>query len=80
MKRDIINGYEYLIFTKDEIAEARAADHLPKVDGIHPRIKIATTCADSGCRGYIECTLREWDNRRGKGILHSDAYHDTLFR
>ena len=66
MKRDVVNGFEYLIFGESEIEEARA-----KVSEGHPRVRIATTCAE--CHEPIETTV---DNL---SPVHSENYHASIY-
>jgi len=66
MKKDIINGFEYRIYSEDEVDEARAAVTKGEIDSAHALI--ATKC--SVCHEYIEKKV----NQRGP-VQHSEAYH-----
>ena len=64
MRRDVINGYEWLIFEESERDEAYA-----KVAEGHSRVRIATTCVE--CHEYIEAAVGD---RRPR---HSESYHQS---
>ncbi len=65
MKKDVINGFEWLIFDESELEAARKAEH--------PRVLIATTCDD--CGGSIQASVSAIDNRLFRPIMHRDGAH-----
>ena len=65
MKKDIINGYEWLIFNEDEL---EAASRAAKTDNF---VRVSTIC--DGCGGYIEASIKHIEDRNSdpdETIMH----------